>query len=104
MLEELKNIDIEEKIVNSLSQDDLVQVKVHFMNHLTKKENFTKTTFDDVIKETLRFLHVYFKKFINLDDYVYEISRMANTNVISLFDCCREIKEKGKIKKELTEE
>ena len=101
MLEKLKNIDKEMKIVNSLSQDDLVQVKIHFMNLLTKKENLTKATFDDVIKKTLKYLHVYFKKFINLDDFVKTISKQ-NTNVMSLFDCCREIKLKGK--KEPTEE
>ena len=49
MLEKLKNIDIEMKIVNSLSKDDLVQVKVHFMNLLTKQEKLTSGTFDDVI-------------------------------------------------------
>ena len=89
MLEKLKNIDIEMKIVNSLSPDDLVQVKVHFMNLLTKKEKLTSDTFNDVIKETLKYLHIYFKKFVNLDTYVALISRMANTNLMSLFDCCR---------------
>ena len=96
MLEKLKNIDIEMKIANSLSQDDLVQVKVHFMNLLTEKEKLTNATFENVIKESLKYLHIYFKKFINLDDYVALISRMPNTNVMSLFDCCREIKLKGK--------
>ena len=95
MLEKLKNIDLELNIVNSLSQFDLVQVKIHFMNLLTKKEKLTNYTFDDVIKETLKYLHIYFKKFINLDDYVKSISRLPKTNLMSLFDCCREIKLKG---------
>ena len=78
------------KIVNSLSQDDLVQVKVHFMNLLTEKEKLTNATFDNVIKESLKYLYIYFKKFVNLDEYVKSISRMTNTNVMSMFDCCRE--------------
>ena len=90
------------KIVNSLSQDDLVQVKIYFMNLLTQKENLTRATFDDVIKKTLKYLHVYFKKFVNLDKFVAEMTRIPKTNLMSLFDCCREIKLKGK--KELTPE
>ena len=70
MLEQLKHIDIEMKIANSLSQKDLVQVKIYFMNLLTQKEKLTNATFDDVIKETLKYLHINFKKFINLDNYV----------------------------------
>ena len=70
MLEKLKNDDIELKIVNSLSKDDLLQVKVHFMDLLTKQEKLTNAIFDDVIKETLKYLHNHYKKFINLDDYV----------------------------------
>ena len=95
MLEKLRNIDIEMKIVNSLSQDDLLQVKIHFMNLLTQKEKLTNETFDNVIKKTLKYLHINFKKFINLDDYVKSVTKQ-NTNVMSLFDCCREIKLKGK--------
>ena len=102
MLEKLKNIDIEMKIVNSLSEIDLVKVKVHFMNLLTQKEKLTNSTFDDVIKETLKYLHIYFKKFVNLDEFVAEMTRIPKTNLMSLFDCCREIKLKGK--KELTPE
>ena len=102
MLEKLKNIDKEMKIVNSLSQDDLVQVKIYFMNLLTKIETLTKATFDDVIKKTLKYLIVYFKKFVNLDKFVAEMTRIPSTNLMSLFDCCREIKLKGK--KEPTEE
>ena len=73
MLEKLKNNDIELKIANSLSKDDLVQVKVHFMNLLTKQLRLTTPIFDDVIRETLKYLHIYYKKFINLDDYVAAI-------------------------------
>ena len=102
MLEKLKNIDIEMKIVNSLSEIDLVKVKVHFMNLLTQKEKLTNSTFDNVIKETLKYLHIYFKKFVNLDAFVAEMTRIPSTNLMSLFDCCREIKLKGK--KELTPE
>ena len=95
MLEKLKNIDVELKIVNALSQDDLEQVKIYFMNRLTQKENLTKATFDDVIKKTLKYLHINFKKFINLDDFAKSVTK-SNTNVMSLSDCCREIKLKGK--------
>ena len=45
VLENLKNNDTELKIVNYLSQDDLVQVRVHFMNILTKKEKLTDENF-----------------------------------------------------------
>ena len=91
----MKKVDVELKIVPSLSKDDLVKVKVHFMECLTKQEKLTNAIFDDVIKKTLKFLHINFKKFINLDDFVTTISKQ-NTNVMSLFDCCREIKLKGK--------
>ena len=73
------------------------------MNLLTQKEKLTNETFDDVIKKTLKYLHINFKKFINLDDFVARITT-TKTNVMSLFDCCREIKLKGKVKKEMTEE
>ena len=72
------------------------------METLTEKEKLTSVIFDDVIKESLKYLHIYYKKFINLDNYIARIGRIPNTNLMSLFDCCREIKLKGK--KELTKE
>ena len=105
VLEKLKNTDIELKIVNSLSQDDIVQLKVHVLNDLTKRDRLTNATFDEFIKEILKHLHIFYKKFINLDSYVKLLGTLANVNLMSLFDCCREIKLKGKtVKKELTEE
>ena len=105
MLEKLIKVDVELKIANSLSPHDRVQLKIHFMELFTSKEKLTNDIFDDIIKETLKYLHINCKKFINLDDYVYTIGRIPNTNVMTLFDCCREIKFKGKEKdKDLTEE
>ena len=92
----MKKVDVELKITNSLTKDDLVQVKLHFMELLTEKEKLTNAIFDDVVKELLKNLHIFFKKFINLDEYVKQIVKIPRTNVMSLFDCCREIKLKGK--------
>ena len=44
-----------------------------------------------VFKKCLKFLYRTHKKYINIDNYVEAMGKIGNTNMMSLFDCCREI-------------
>ena len=70
------------------------------MNTLTSSEKLTRDSFKNAIELTLKYLFINYKKYISLDDFVKKLSNMKNINLISIFDCCRETKEKGKMTKE----
>ena len=56
----------------------------------------TRTSFEESIKLSLKHTFMTYKKFISLDTFVKKISRVKNVNLISVFDCCRETKLKGR--------
>ena len=62
---------------------------MHFLRQISKDQKGTRK----ILKKTLKFIFMYYKKYMNLNAYETSLSQMANVNLFSLFDCSREIKQ-----------
>ena len=91
----IEKVDKVLKIVKSLSESSLQEVKNYFMTTLVELDKMSLTSFENAIKETLKYIFMSYKKYINLDTFVKKIGVFKNVNLISIFDCCREKKLKG---------
>jgi hypothetical protein len=51
--------------------------------------------FKEFLQEIRKFTYRYFARFINVDHFLSEVSRLKCTHVVSVLDCCRETLTKG---------
>ena len=54
-------------------------------------DKFNENDYKVALGKSLKFLFNAHKRFVNIDKQVEKIGKMKNINLISFFDCCREI-------------
>ena len=52
-------------------------------------------SFEAVVLNILKTLYIKFVRYIDIDSFAQDVGKLRNINLISLFDCCREIKTKS---------
>lgn len=65
---------------------------------MLKSENkdLDQKLFRRVLKNVVRYIFINFKKFFNIDKFIKNLGTKTNVNIMSLLDCCRELKTKGR--------
>jgi hypothetical protein len=59
-------------------------------------KDLTKKTFKRIIKNVARFIFINYGKYLNIDKFIKDLGEKPNVNLMSLLDCCRELKTKGR--------
>jgi CTP-dependent riboflavin kinase len=94
LINELSEKDeLQGKMNRNLRTENLKEFKTEFLKAFVEEdpEEFTKKSFLNVIKTSMIYLFNKYKRYINIDEYAAILGRMRNVNLMSLYDCCREI-------------
>jgi hypothetical protein len=89
-------MDILGKMISD-ERDELIDWFMHEFIKFTPQK-LSMVNFKEFLQKVRQHIHMYYARFINIDDFINLISKNTCTNVISLMDCCREIKTKGATK------
>jgi hypothetical protein len=111
MQEILKNVkDTVIHVLKTLNKNDHMEI---LANMVSKERDelisYTKQEFvkldperlnlgvlKEFIQNIRKFIHMFYAKFIDIDSYIEKLQNTPSTNVISVLECCRESKTKGK--------
>ena len=81
------------KFYSDTKTESLQNAKLEFLKAFVKEdpEDFAIENFKEVVEKILMYFFQNYKRYIDIDEFARFLGGKTNLNVMSLYDCCREI-------------